>query len=142
MSTTPRESAYFRSPAAMASLSRRAFLATSLTGLAAGRLLGADPPAPDPKAVVEDPAFQPSTLFLTSHRDPTTTMTVQWVGTAGETDDPTVYFAPAGPPPGDARNSAYPWQIQPTTARPYPRTDFKVFRAELTGLIPDMDYQF
>jgi|GEM_PF-5448179 hypothetical protein len=29
--------------------------------------------------VPDDSAFQPSTLFLTGQRDPTTTMTVQWV---------------------------------------------------------------
>jgi hypothetical protein len=35
-----------------------------------------------------------------------------------------------------------PWQAKPVTAKPYPKTDFKVFRAELTGLAPGTDYQF
>ena len=43
--------------------------------------------------------FQPATLFLTWQRDPTTTMTVQWVGTVGETADTRVYYSTgaAGP---------------------------------------------
>ncbi len=113
--------------------SRRAFLGATLAGLASGRLLGADPPAPAATAVPDDPAFQPSTLFLTWQRDPTTTMTVQWVGTAGETSDTTVYYTSA---------AVGPWQAKATTAKPYPGTDFKVFRAELTDLGPGTDYQF
>ena len=57
----------------MLSPSRRAFLGTSLASLA-GPLFAADPPSvPAP----DDPPFQPSTLFLTWHRDPTTTMTIR-----------------------------------------------------------------
>jgi hypothetical protein len=116
----------------MPSLSRRAFLGTSLAGLAAGPLLAADKPGKPPK-VPDDPAFQPGTLFLTWQRDPTTTMTVQWVGVKGETADPQVYHAatPAGP-----------FTATPTAPRPYPLSDFKVFRAELTGLLPGSDYWF
>jgi hypothetical protein len=113
----------------MSSPSRREFLGASLAGLAAGR----------PHAAAEDAPFQPSTLFLTWHRDPTTTMTVQWVGTAGETADPRVYYAPAAAP-GWA--GLAPWKVQPTVPRPYPKTDFKVFRAELAGLTPGTDYLF
>jgi hypothetical protein len=117
----------------MLSLSRRAFLAASVAGLASGRILGADPPAEPLFKSPDDAPFQPNTLFLTWQRDPTTTMTVQWIGATGETADTTVSYAtlPLGP-----------WQLQPTTARPYPRTDLKVFRAELTGLEPGTDYQF
>src|SRR5438105_13568942 len=98
----------------MVSLSRRAFLAASLAGLASGRILGADKPdAGKPKAG-DDAPFQPNTLFLTWQRDPTTTMTVQWVGARGETDDTTVYFA---------AQAAGPWQAQPACPRPYPLTD-------------------
>jgi acid phosphatase type 7 len=114
-------------------LSRRSFLAASLAGLASSPLFGADEPAPTPRRPVDDPAFQPSTLFLTWQRDPTTTMTVQWVGTPGETTDPTIYYS-------DAKERA--WQTQPATVKPYPLTDFKVFRAELTGLDPGKDYHF
>jgi hypothetical protein len=115
--------------------SRRAFLGTSLAALAgghlfgAGRLLAADPPT----KLVDDPAFQPSTLFLTWQRDPTTTMTVQWVGTVGETADTNVSYIPL---------ASGGWKTKAPTLKPYPQTDFKVFRAELTGLEPGTDYQF
>jgi hypothetical protein len=117
----------------MFSASRRAFLGASLAGLAGGRLLGAEP-LEDVVKVPEDAAFRPDTLFLTWRRDPTTTMTVQWVGTRGETADPTVYYTTA---------DVGPWQAQRTVMKPYhPDTDLKVFRAELTGLAPGTDYRF
>ena len=65
-------------PLAMFSTSRRSFLGASLATLASGHLLQAQQPQDDAPRVVEDHAFQPSTLFLTWQRDPTTTMTVQW----------------------------------------------------------------
>jgi len=117
----------------MVSMFRRAFLAASLAGLASGRILGADKPEPGKPKAGDDAPFQPSTLFLTWQRDPTTTMTVQWVGARGETDDTTVSFA---------AQAAGPWQAQPAWARPYPLTDLQVFRAELTGLRPGTDYHF
>lgn len=117
----------------MLSLSRRSFLAASLAGLASAPLFGAEQPTEKAKQASDDPAFQPDTLFLTWQRDPTTTMTVQWVGTRGQTADPQIYYS-AG------KDGLV--QIQPTTAKPYPQTDFKVFRAELTGLTPGTDYQF
>src|SRR6185436_19062990 len=117
----------------MFSPSRRAFLGASLAGLASGQLLGAQTPA-DPLAMAADgPTFQPSTLFLTWQRDPTTTMTVQWIGTAGETSDTKVYYS--------SDRSAV-WKVMATAAKPYPKTDFKVYRAELTGLKPGTDYRF
>src|SRR5262245_1815978 len=118
----------------MFSSSRRTFLGASLAGLASGSLFGQTTPLPP---APEDPAFKPDTLFLTWQRDPTTTMTVQWIGTAGETADLTIYFAPL------KRDWwLLPWEKQRPAARPYPKTDFKVFRAELTGLTPGTDYQF
>jgi hypothetical protein len=116
----------------MFSPSRRLFLGSSLAALGAGRLLGADKPAAPVKARDDFP-FQPSTLFLTWQRDPTTTMTVQWVGVRGETTDTAVHYSP----------ECYDeWKEQPTDAKPYPMTDLKVFRAELTGLTPGTDYEF
>ena len=112
----------------MNSPSRRAFFGTTLAGLAAAPMFAADS-----SKAIEDYPFQPNTLFLTWQRDPTTTMTVQWIGTAGETADMTVYFAPT--PIG-------PWFFQTTTARPFPKSDFKVFRAELTDLFPGTTYWF
>ena len=124
--------------------SRRSFLAASLAGLAAPALTAADPPAA-PKTA-DDPPFQPSTLFLTWHRDPTTTMTVQWVGTRGETADTTVYYRPASGPAAAAGALVGPaaalWRACQSADRPYPKTDFRVYRAELTGLTPGTDYDF
>lgn len=113
----------------MFSPSRRSFLGASIASLAAGPLFGADV---FPKGS-DDPAFQPSTLFLTWQRDPTSTMTVQWIGTQGEVADPTIYYA---------ANLLGPWQKQATAAKPYPKTDLKVFRAELTHLNAGTDYWF
>src|SRR5258708_2815778 len=79
--------------AAMFYPSRRAFLEASLTGLAAGPTFGAAPPVRKLAKGPDDAPFRPSTLFLTWQRDPTTTMTVQWVGARGETADPTISYA-------------------------------------------------
>jgi hypothetical protein len=117
----------------MIHLSRRSFLGASLAGLAATPLLGADQAPEKAKKPAEDPAFQPDTLFLTWQRDPTTTMTVQWVGTVGETQDLTISWAAV---------KGGIWQTHRPTAQPYPMTDFKVFRTELTGLTPATDYHF
>src|SRR5262249_16296484 len=58
-------------------------------------------------------------------------------GVAGETSDTKVYY--------DALKSDswfnFP-QSKVPTVRPYPMTDFKVYRAELTGLTPGTDYVF
>jgi hypothetical protein len=88
-------------------------------------------------------------LFLTWHKDPTTTMTVQWVGVRGETADNKVYFTSERAltiPRTDRKEAPVAkadWQVQPTVAKPYhPATDFRVFRAELTGLTPGTDYYF
>jgi hypothetical protein len=113
--------------------SRRAFLGASLAGLASARVLAAAPPAEPIMRVPDDPAFQPGTLFLTWQRDPTTSMTVQWIGAVGETADTGVTYAPL---------KAEGWKAKPAAGRPYPLTDLKVFRAELTDLTPGTDYQF
>lgn len=78
--------------------SRRLFLGASVAGLASYPLFGEEPKKlVNPKAVKEDAAFQPGTLFLTWHRDPTTTMVVQWVGVRGETSDTNIYYNPVTP---------------------------------------------
>jgi hypothetical protein len=119
----------------MFSSSRRAFLGASLAGLTSAPLFGAAPPVAGerPARAREDAPFNPNTLFLTWQRDPTTTMTIQWVGTRGETADTTISYRSA---------VAVGWQAQPATVQPYPQTDFKVFRTELTRLAPGTDYQF
>ena len=128
--------------------SRRAFLGTSL-GLAASGV--SDAVDPLPKSIPDDSTFQPSTLFLTWFRDPTTTMVVQWVGTRGEVADTRVYYRSVVPTFSTANaaitgtafaQAAQPWRSMPTKEKPYPYSDLKVFRAELTGLTPGTDYQF
>src|SRR5262249_29556967 len=117
--------------------SRRAFLGTSLSGLATTPLFGADAPANPVPTEREIFAFQPDTLFLTWQRDPTTTMTIQWIGTMGETADNTISYSPMVFSNWMTAGGA----VKPT-AKPYAKTDFKVFRAELTHLLPGTDYQF
>jgi hypothetical protein len=117
-------------------LTRRSFLSASLAGLASSQLVAQDKPAPFAEAApksAEIAPFQPSTLFLTWQRDPTTTMTIQWIGAMGETADTNITFS-------TIKNLR--WQTQPPNPKPYPLTDMKVFRAELTDLTPDTDYQF
>lgn len=137
----------------MRDLTRRSLLGASLAGAMAPQSLAAQPPRPTPGLFgsPDDFAFQPATLFLTWQRDPTTTMTVQWVGTVGETADTAIYYRPANPGQSGPLTAlvgaaiiagAAAWKMQPTTAKPYPKTDFKVFRAELTGLTPGIDYEF
>ncbi len=115
--------------------SRRAFLGASLLGLTSGHLLRADVTGEGVESSEGTP-FRPDTLFLTWQRDPTTTMTVQWIGTPGETSDTAVSYAPL------KVDTVGRWPSQPATARPYPMTGLQVFRAELTGLCPGTDYQF
>lgn len=117
----------------MFSSSRRAFLGASIAGLASGSLFGAQEPAPAVTRARDDDDFQPTTLFLTWQSDPTTTMTVQWVGAVGETADTTVTYSAI---PSGCLHSQRP------ATKPYPMTDLKVFRAELTELSPGTNYQF
>lgn len=78
-------------------------------------------------------------------------MDVQWVGTVGETSDAKIYYRPSTTEmsvplaAGTGIPSALgtpPWFVAPTVPKPYPFSDFKVFRAELTGLNPGAEYQF
>jgi hypothetical protein len=71
--------------------------------------------------------------MLTWQRDPTTTMTIQWVGAQGEVPDTTITYANCL---GGTLQKITP------TVKPYPKTDYKVFRAELTGLRPGVEYGF
>jgi hypothetical protein len=120
-------------PASMFSFSRRAFLGTALAGLTASTVVSAERPIEKAATGTDDTTGPFSTLFLTWQRDPTTTMTVQWIGPDSETADTKVSYATL---------KAETWQAHATTVKPYPLTDLKVFRAELTGLVPGTDYQF
>ena len=115
----------------MNSLDRRTFLSTTLGGLsmfATGTLLLAQDHKS--KAVADG---RPDTLFLTWQRDPTTTMTVQWIAPAAA-EGATVDLGEFG--------QAGATQSVATKQTPYPMTDLRVFRAELTGLTPGTEYQF
>lgn len=111
----------------MTTLDRRGFLAGTLGAAAittAGQLLGEEPP--------KKPEFD--TLFLTWQRDPTTTMTVQWVEEDHSAEHRAVSFL--------AHNSNV-WQSVVPKKRPYPRTErLHIYRAELTGLTPGSEYRF
>ncbi len=131
----------------MTTLHRRQFLGSTFGGFAAAMTFGsaamgqeaaakpaADKPAAD-KATPEKPAgflFAPDTLFLTWQKDPTTTMTVQWVGPEVKLET-AIHYATVQDPI---------WQIVPTLTKPYTNTDLKVHRCELTGLKSGTEYQF
>jgi hypothetical protein len=121
----------------MPSLHRRGFLGSSLTGIAAALsfrsgLLAGDAAAPATPMPMFGTPFAPDTLFLTWQKDPTTTMTIQWVGPT-VTSETAIHFAMLENPV---------WQIVPTITKPYTNTDLKVHRCELTGLLPGTEYQF
>lgn len=121
----------------MESIDRRRFLSTSLATASAAavgaRLLSRSTCADTVPDQLFGPAgYDPNTLFLTWQRDPTTTMTVQWL--APETaDDKSIRYKPVG-------NSAA--GTAKTSLKPYPHTELQVHRAELTGLEPGGDYEF
>jgi hypothetical protein len=113
--------------------SRRSFLGASFAGLTAGPLFGADSLAerlPEPRESFD---FEPDTLFLTWQRDPTTTMTVQWIA-AEASHDPSIWFAP--------NVTGAVWQKAKTATKPFPYADLKVHRCEITGLAPGSEYSF
>jgi hypothetical protein len=118
----------------MSEFDRRRFLQSTsliLAGGYAGRLF-ADELAEAP-AFAATPAFDPTALFLTWQRDPTTTMTIQWVGEEKDGESRPIYYAQHG---------STAWRKQPHAPRRFPLTDKWLFRAELTGLKPDSDYHF
>jgi hypothetical protein len=116
----------------MASFDRRSFLGSTfggMTALSLGRgLFGQGPTAASQAA----PQAEFDSLLLTWQQDPTTTMTIQWVG-PDSAADASVKFAPLG---ADAT------QTQNTNTKPFTGTDLKVFRSELTGLAPGTEYKF
>jgi hypothetical protein len=123
----------------MLGLNRRAFLQTGslLAGVGtAGLAWGQDnsqPQPTQPKFPPAPPTFEPTALFLTWQRDPTTTMTIQWVGSENDGLERPIWYR--------AEDSDI-WLSAPHTARPFPMTQRWLFRSELTGLKPDTDYLF
>jgi hypothetical protein len=71
------------------------------------------------------------TLFLTWQRDPTTTITVQWVGPTKDAPT-TVRVTP--------RDDDTDWTTAKVITKPFGNTDVKVHRCEITNLTPDTEY--
>ncbi len=85
-------------------------------------------------AFADKPTFEPLALFLTWQRDPTTTMTVQWIGDEADAASRPVWYAKTG---------GLDWrQAAPAAVKPYPKSDQKIFRTELVGLEPGTEYRF
>lgn len=72
------------------------------------------------------------TLFLTWQRDPTTTITVQWVADDSSADQSIRYAA----------LKDRDWQSAKTKTKPFVGTDLKVYRCELVGLTEGTEYKF
>ena len=112
----------------MNDLDRRRFLqSTSLSLLLGSGLLRSamgDEPVVNPPFAAK-PTFDPTGLFLTWQRDPTTTMTIQWIGTEQEGATRPVWYA---------KQDTIGWKTQPHVVKPFPQTDLRIFRTELTGL--------
>lgn len=120
-------------------LHRRAFLQASLSGLTAAAstpfAVAEDNSNPDAIAPPPRLAGTPSgldTLFLTWQRDPTTTVTIQWIGPDVPADTTIRYSTPTGDK----------WRYAKPEPRLFPMTDWKVFRTELSGLTPGTEYLF
>jgi len=116
-------------------LNRRTFLGSSLAGLtavAAGHSNADYELAPPPRKLDDLPTNvgPQDTLFLTWSGDPTTTMTVQWVGPALAAPTSVRYVTRTGTD----------WKAEPTTTQPFPKTNLKVHRAQITGLTPGTEY--
>jgi len=123
---------------------RRAFLGSSLAGLASAFAGHGAPPesapaphlpvAPPPRSIEPVPAHldPQDTLFLSWQRDPTTTMTVQWIGPRLLADVALRYSA----------RGSDEWQSGRLTTAPFPKTNFFVNRCELTDLNPGEEHVF
>jgi hypothetical protein len=120
---------------------RRAFLRSSAGGLAsvlfAGHARAAESAldvAPPPRPVIAPVPtnLKPQdTLFLTWQRDPTTTVTVQWVGPTKNAPT-SVRVSPAYKDVG--------WTTGTVQTKPFGNTEVKVHRCEFTGLAPGTEY--
>src|SRR5207344_3076176 len=66
-------------------------------------------------------------------RDPTTTMTLQWVGSDTDGAHRPVWYAKKG---------SQLWGMQGYSTLRFPMTDHRIYRAELTGLEPGAEYVF
>lgn len=73
----------------------------------------------------------PPAVYLTWQRDPTTTMTVHWYNTDAAQNE--VRYRAVGEPE---------WTTLSGSTQPFPFTERSIHTAEITGLIPDGEYEF
>src|SRR5262245_56835132 len=103
-------------------MKRRTFLASSLCGLAAlslGQTIFSQEKKAAKKAADPVVSKEPlDSLFLTWQQDPTTTMTVQWVG-ADSAEDATIHYAPL---------DGAEWKTAKSIAKPFTNTEMMVRR--------------
>jgi len=117
----------------MASFNRRRFLGTSLGGLSVAAL-GGSPRVAMALELEEGETRDPlDSLFLTWRRDPTTTTVIQWVGDSRPDEGVSIQYVPL---------DGQVWQRATVATKPFPGTDLKVHRCEITGLTPGSDYKF
>jgi hypothetical protein len=149
--------------------SRRQFLtASGLAGAFAtsGRLLSQVPLL---NTKDDEKKFKPDTLFLTWQQDPTTTMTIQWIGKAKDVGEATILYRDRGKgdgwvigptaatapfpvvetaslKPEKGADPDLPKPVEPSPDKVLPKytgpTDLTVFRAELNKLSPGTEYEF
>src|SRR5436190_3923832 len=127
--------ALFSRSSPMSGFDRRAFLGTSLATMScawAWPSSARSQDEPDPAKMRSFKVNGPSSLFLTWHSDPTTTMVIQWIG--NESSGPASI--------GYATWEKPLWQTAKVLLKPFVGTDLKVHRCELTGLKPGTEYQF
>lgn len=119
----------------MSDLSRRRFLQSTSLLLGAGcapSLFAADEKIK--AAAAAKPYFEPQVLFLTWQSDPTTTMTVQWIGSDKDGANRPLYYV---------KRDARVVMQQPFVAKPYPMVQNRwIYRAEIKGLEPGAEYDF
>ncbi|MFO1019878.1 MAG: metallophosphoesterase family protein [Planctomycetales bacterium] len=118
----------------MTQFPRRQFLQTSSLLLGGSWLhsaLAAD--APNVPTFAPQAKFDPEIVLLSWQSDPTTSMTIQWVGKENEAAERLIWSAAAG---------AMDWRSTPPTKHQMPMTDLWIFRTELTGLKPGSEYRF
>jgi hypothetical protein len=118
----------------MNEFNRRRFLQSASVLVAGGySQLAFGKSSPAPPKFAENASFKPRGLFLTWQRDPTSTMTVQWIGAEADAAERPVWYTKKG---------TSDWSKQTYLTRRFPMTDHWVHRAELTSLEPDTDYAF
>jgi len=115
----------------MNELDRRSFLQSAIGG--ASFLSASLPLIGQARSLVSADDTRPEILFLTWQRDPTTTMTVQWI-VESDSNEASVAFA-------ELREGAVSQSVK-AIPRPYPETNLRILRAELTDLKPGTEYRF